>query len=280
MTDHAKPATGAIRLWTGLALTAVAATAATAQPPNLSPATLTDGRGSIAQALRQGGPILVQADSGEAGEAGMVQGQSPELAYALRLALTDVHLHAAVEVYRVGLVPEAMGLAGHPEAEVMDDLRADLDARGIPDFSDDMYLLMDAIGAEKPVAEVEAAYLVVAQAIAAAYGDTPARARFDAAFQFARQAAIEYAEITAGGTVSAPDTYIETQSMIAIAGGLLDPLAAGSDATAEAARQAQAVLDTASEAYSAPGTPPEARDTTILYGVAARVELAGLGVPG
>jgi len=262
MSDHT-----IIRLWTGLALAASATTGST-QTIGLQQAS----------PLPAPNVILAQAD-GEAGEAGMVEDQTPEMAYALRLALVDVHLHAAVEVYRAGMPIEAYGLAAHPEAEVMEELRADLASRGIADFSSDLDALMEAVAAERPIAEIEAAYRTVADAITAAYGNTPAKARLDAAYLFARQAALEYAEITAGGTVSAPDTYIETYSMIIIARGLLQPLLTGADpVAAEAAAQGILELEVADQAYSVPDTPPEARDPEILFGVAARVQLAGYRV--
>jgi len=259
--------TTSIRLWTSLAL-AAGTTSAAAQ--TILPADV----------LSMPTPpvVLAQAD-GEAGEGGMVEDQPPEMAYALRLALVDVHLHAAVEVYRAGMAIEAYGLAAHPEAEVMEELRADLATRGITDFSPQLEILMEAISEERPVEEIEANYRTVAGAIATAYGETPAKVRLEAAYLFARQAALEYAEITAGGTVDAPDTYIETQSMIAIAQRLLEPLLASAETSeAQAAAQAITELAVAAEAYSAAGVPPEARDPEILFGVAARVQLAGYRV--
>ncbi len=60
---------------------------------------------------------------------------SPEVAYLAKLAIVEGHLIAARDLYRKGLVDEAVGLSWHPEAEMMDDVRADLAAHRVPDVT-------------------------------------------------------------------------------------------------------------------------------------------------
>ena len=84
----------------------------------------------------------------------------------------DAHLRAALETDRAGLIDETLGLAGHPEAEVMADLRPELESRGAADFSDAIWAYADLIADDVPDANLVAAFdAIAATSVTAIWAD-------------------------------------------------------------------------------------------------------------
>lgn len=219
---------------------------------------------------------LAQAEGGEGGEAGAVAGVSPDVAYLARLAIVEGHLVAALDLYRKGLVDEAIGLSWHPEAEMMAEVRTDLAARGAADVTPAMAEFSAKMEAGAPLPEVEkalaAAHALFAAAAAPKAGDL--RLRADALILLLRAAAHEYEESIEGGQVSDLFAYHEAHAFVAVARELVRDLAAN-PAAKDDAEKALAALDGAEEAFGDMSkTVLEARDPAIMLAVAARVELA------
>jgi hypothetical protein len=258
------------RLWRTLALASATVTLATMPTHAQNPVA------PFANAPAQNATLwLAQAEGGEGGEAGAVANATPAVAYLARLAIVEGHLRAALDLYRKGLVDEAVGLSYHPEAEMMDDVRADLAAHGAADITPAMSAFSATLETAAPLSEVEAALAAVHAAITAAMapqGDD-LRVRFDTVTAVLRAAASEYASSTEGGSVGDEMAYHESHAFIATARSLATDLASLPAAKAAADRALAAM----SEADSAFGdmalTTYQVRDPAILLAVAARVEL-------
>jgi hypothetical protein len=226
--------------------------------------------------LAQGG------EGGEGGEAGAVAGQSADVQYLGRLALVDGHLRGAVLLYQAGRVDAAAGLVGHPEAEMMEELRAQMAERGAEDFSPALEALVAAVGDGAPAGQVDAAYAAVHDGIRAAAqaGGGGARARYDALTLLMRAAADEYAEAVEDGDLADSEPYVEALGFAEVARGLAEGLAAASDpAVARAGAKALEAIAAAAPAFDGSTPAPGfAADPTILRAAAARVELAGSAI--
>ena len=221
-----------------------------------------------------------QAEGGEGGEAGAVAEAPTDVAYLAQLSIVEGHLVAARDLYRKGMVDEAVGLSYHPEAEMMDDVRAALGAHNVPDITPAMTAFSQAMEKDAPLPEIDAALAAAQAAIATAAGPETdeLRTRFDAIALVLGAAASEYAGSIEGGSVSDVMAYHESHAFIAVARNLATGLAA-IPATKAAADKALAALDSTDEAYGdMSSTTLEARDPAILLAVAARVELIASSV--
>lgn len=256
------------RRWSGLAAGSMIALAT-------APA-LAQGLPITAPASQGGWLWLAQAEGGEGGEAGAVEGANPDVAYLAQLAIVEGHLVAALDLYRKGMVDEAVGLSYHPEAEMMDVVRESLVAHGMPDVTPAMTAFSAVMEAGAPLPEVEAA-LAAAQAAFAAAAAPEAdevKVRADALVLVVRAAAHEYEESTEGGVVGDVMAYHEAHAFIDVARALATALAADPAAKAQSEKVLVA-LDGAAEAFGdMTGTALEAKDPAILMAVAAKVELA------
>lgn len=263
-----QPRLVAPRRWPGLTAGSMIALAAVPVLAQTLPVTLPAAQG--------GWLWLAQAEGGEGGEAGAVQGANPDVAYLAKLALVEGHLVAALDLYRKGLVDEAVGLSWHPEAEMMEEVRADLAKQGVADVTQTMADFSAAMEAKAPLDQVEAALAKVHQAFAAAAAPKAdeLRLRADALTLLVRAAAHEYEESTEGGTVGDIYAYHEAHGFIAVARDLATDLATKPAAKA-AAEKALAALASADEAFGDMRGPELlAGDPAILLAVAAKVELA------
>jgi hypothetical protein len=258
------------RLWRTLALASATVTLAT------MPASAQNPVAPFANAPAQNATLwLAQAEGGEGGEAGAVANAPPAVAYLARLAIVEGHLRAALDLYRKGLVDEAVGLSYHPEAEMMDDVRADLAAHGAADITPAMSAFSATLETAAPLSEVEAALAAVHAAIAAAMAPQAddLRVRFDTVTAVLRAAASEYASSTEGGSVGDEMAYHESHAFIATARSLVTDLAS-LPAAKGAADRALAAMSEADSAFGDMAlTTYQVRDPAILLAVAARVEL-------
>jgi hypothetical protein len=271
----AQPRSTQPRLWRSLALASATVTLAT------MPALAQNKAVPLAQILAHDATLwLAQAEGGEGGEAGAVASATPDVAYLARLAIVEGHLRAALDLYRKGLVDEAVGLSYHPEAEMMDDVRADLAAHAAADITPAMTAFSATLEAAAPVPEVEAALAAVQSAIAAAMapkaGDL--RVRFDTLTALLRAAASEYASSTEGGSVGDVMAYHESHAFIATARSLAAELALV-PAAKDAADRALAAMAEADGAFGDMSLATYlVSDPAILLAVAARVELIASSV--
>lgn len=269
-TVRNQPRPVAPKLWQGLAAgTALALGAMPVSAQGLSLQVTPPG-------VQNGWLILAQAEGGEGGEAGAVEGANADVAYLAKLAIVEGHLVAALDLYRKGMIDEAVGLSWHPEAEMMEEVRAELAAHGVPDVTPAMVAFSATMEAGAALPEVEAALAGAKAAFAAAAAPEAGelKVRADALVLLVRAAAHEYEESTEGAEVSDIFAYHEANAFLTVARTLATALAAEPAAQAQA-EKALAALDGASEAFGDMGGETlEAKDPAILLAVAARVELA------
>lgn len=221
---------------------------------------------------------LTQAKGGEGGEAGAVADAPADLAFLARLSIVEGHLRGAVALYHKGFADEAIGVAYHPEAEMMDEVRADLAARGIADFSAELAAIGAAMETSASVETVDAAMTTLTQAIArAAAPDRGAmRLRADALVLLLRAAASDYATAIASPDAIDLVPFAEAQGFVMTARDRALELAAETDpAVAMAGQKMLAALTEAENLFEGAPSPG---DPAVLLAAAARFELAASGV--
>lgn len=246
-----------------------------ASAPKSDPMTLT----ATAESPFSGARLwLAQTEGGEGGEAGAVAEAPADLAFLARLHIVEGHLRGAVALYHQGLQDEAIGVAYHPEAEMMDEVRADLAARGLADFTESLGAVGAAIEAGAAPEAVDAAMAGLAKAIAAAAAPEAAekRLRADALVLLMRAAASDYANALATpGTIDLVP-YAEAHGFVMTARDRAAEMAGDADpAVAAAAQKMLAAIATTEPLFKAPAV---AGDPTLLLAAAARIELSASGV--
>lgn len=262
--------------WRSLALagaTSLATGLATA------PQATAEENAALARAAQMGATLwLAQAEGGEGGEAGAVAGANPDLAHLTRLHIVEGHLRGAVELYRKGMVDEAIGVAYHPEAEMMDEVREALAAQGLADISPALQAVASAMEAAAPQDEVDArlADLVAAIATARAPEAQDYKDRFAALALLMRAGASEYDEAVDGGKVAEVTPYVEGYGFVLTAQALAAELAADSNAkVAEAGAKSAEALKAADEIFGELSAAElVAGDPAVFLAIAARIELA------
>ncbi len=272
MTDTPPRAT-APRRWTTLTLAGTAAGfAATALPlqaaaPVLNPAPA--AQVWLAQAT--------STEGGEGGEAGAPVDAAAEVHLLVLMANVGAHLRAAAGLYAAGNTAEAAGLAGHPEAEVMDELRPLLAAAGIPDFSDALDNVVAVMASGATLDEAQAAVDAVLSALNAGAATIDTHDRVDAMVYAMRDAGHEYEDSVADGAVVDLTAHFEAQGFVAEARLMALALAADGDAKLAAlGQQALDIIDSTSAAFGDLSGGDFEADPSIIYAAASQIEFAAL----
>jgi hypothetical protein len=174
----------------------------------------------------------------------------------------------------------------HPSDELYAALVPAFEARGVEGFADQLEDLAAAVESRAPVSEVERAYQAVrariAEAEASAFPGGPAdlNSRLRVILNLVRTAADEYAVGVEDGRVVNAHEYQDALGFVRVARGLLDQVGEQDRARApEAIARTQQQLDAIAVAWPSL-VPPERIDTaaSLLYGAAARIEIAALAV--
>ena len=217
---------------------------------------------------------VASVEGGEGGEAGAVAGVDVDTAYLVRIAIVEGHLLAAATLYEKGMVDEAVGLSYHPEAEMMEEVREGLAAKGAADFTPQMKAFSAVLESGADTAEVQASLGQFRNAAAAAMAvATPTNQQiFAVAGAVLKAAAAEYAGSIEGGAVTAPLAYHEAQAFVDVARAVLAPLLTD-PALGKLATRATDALAPAADAFGMTDGQFIANDPAILLAVAARVEL-------
>jgi dihydroxyacetone kinase DhaKLM complex PTS-EIIA-like component DhaM len=278
------------RRWSSLALAGATAglTAASpgfgqfvpqaAQAITGAPVVLVDAQGGETGEATKTAQPQATAEGGEGGEAGATVGAPPDEAYLADVAIVEGHMRAAVLLYSKGQKDDAVALSYHPEAEMMDGVRAALVAHGAADFTPQMTALSQAMEAGADQAAVQAAFadLHAAIAAAAAVEAHQTKTRCAALVLLVKAAAAEYAGAIVDGKVEDGMAFHESWAFIQIARDQAADLAGLADAkVAKAAGKVVEGLKGADAAFgdiTAKDLVPQ--DAGILLAVAGRVELA------
>ncbi|WP_413872252.1 hypothetical protein [Albidovulum sp.] len=226
----------------------------------------------LAQAATEGG------EAGEAGEAGAAMGGDETVDLLYDLGVLEGALRAGVALYRAGRAEAAAPHLKRPEDDSYDELTYHLADAGAEGFPAELTALADTARADKPVAEVEAAFAAVLAKIDAARGKAGASEAAEAAAIVAilRKAADDHAEGVRDGRLAEPGEYQEAWGLAEVARRLAGKMAAEDDAAEKAfGEKTLAALDAARPAL--PDVAPEAAppgDASALFAAAATAELA------
>ncbi len=270
------------RAWRSLALGAAVTLAAA--PAFAAGALATGGNdgGSAVDIARDMGAQLwtVQTEGGEAGEAGLIEGATDDAAYLAQLTIVEGHLIAAAVLFANGQKDEAIELSHHPEAEMMDDMRAQLAIHKAADFTPLMKAFSDAMESGAPIDAVNTALADFRSSVALAKADEAAelKARVEALVVVVKAAAEEYAGSIEGDVVTNVMAFHEAHAFLTLAREEAAALQSQELTKAASGRILEALV-AGDEAFGdLAATQPVAQDPAILHAVAARVELIGASV--
>lgn len=268
------------RLWRTLTLAGAAAALTTAAPAFADQVGSTGPEARIWLAQTEGG------EGGEGGESGAVAedgeadaGSASE--FLTELALIEGHLRVGFALYAAGRADLAVTHMKHPQDEIYSTLEPELAEYGASGFAEELTALATSVEAQKPLAEVDAAYLAVIAKITAARTakDMAPRDTLDAIIAATRVAADEYAIGVVDGKIVNLHEYQDAWGFIETAKVMADGLITSADPTVSAAAtEVRKALEDTAIAFD--GLVPEAIEgqATVIIAAAGAIELAAFKV--
>lgn len=219
---------------------------------------------------------------GEEGASGPADLKTDDQAYLTRLGLIRGHLRVGYELYRDGHIDMAITHMKHPRDELYAGLVPAMEARGAALFDAELSTLTERVSANAGAAAVQAAYAALEQGIVDA--ETVASASLKTALlsvmDLVRTAGEEYALGVEDGRLVNRHEYQDAYGFTEMAKQRLRNLPAEvraqSPETVEKVQQLLADLDDLWPDI-APGDSVDG-ESSRLYGTAARIEIAALGL--
>lgn len=211
------------------------------------------------------------------GAAGAGDPATDDIEYMRRLGLVRGHLVAFIELYRAGDFDAAGMHVKHPESELYAGLVPAFKARGEPGFAEALEALVAAAEAR---GDVDGAYAAVVEAIEANAPAASLSSKLLAVAAMARAAGGEFdIGVEDDGTISNAHEYQDAYGFLTAAQNMLTSEETADMNKAEAIALAQEQLGIALRSFSG-GLVAERTDGTAsaIYGAAARIEIAGLGL--
>jgi len=219
-----------------------------------------------------------EGGEGEGGEAASADLAEDDVAYLTHLGLVRGHLLVGVALYKDGAREMAVTHMKHPGDELYADLEPAFAARGSDGFAGQLERLATLVESGAPVAEVVEAHEALEAAIASAEasaGEPSLSERLSVAIGLVKVAAEEYAIGVKDSELANAHEYQDAYGFVQIAGRMLDRIEDGDAAAKDALAEMKEQLATLSPAW--PSLVPPDRlesDASLLYGAAARMELA------
>ena len=298
MTDQNKPfRLVRPRLWTALGTIAAASLAAgtpvmagaASGSANTGYVVAQSGSSSAGEKSHQGGEgghnesahKKASGSGGEGGESGMNH-DGDEVEFLAAIGFMEGHLRAGLKLYETADLTAAKTHMGHPIKEKYEAVEETLEDRGFGDLESKIVALAEAAEHEKPFAEIQSLFAAVEKRIDDVQAASPggAAAGLMALSKLTRIAAEEYSEGVEDGKVSNLHEYqdswgfqrtVESEATKYSASSKPDVAAAG-----------QKILDQVmglTKAYGdIQGQGEMTMDPALLYGAAARMEIAALAV--
>ena len=223
------------------------------------------------------------AEGGEGGE-GNVSAETvinSDAAYLTQLALMRGHLNVGLDLYRSGVQQAAATHMKHPEDELYAALVPGFEARGAQSFANELGALAKVIENHGSVEEADAAYENVLRAIGSAEeaaGPVDAATLGQVIHGLVQTAAKEFDIAIDKGVVVNAHEYQDALGFVRVAQDMATELANLTDKT-DVVDDIRAQLDAIAPIW--PGVVPPERletDPAVLYGTAARIELAALAL--
>lgn len=276
------------KLWISMSVALFGTTAlAAGQPAGLpddpagSAALYADGEGEGTSGEGEG---YGGEGEGEGEGGGPADLKADDAAYLVRLGLIRGHLLAGYELYSGGHADMARTHMKHPRDELYAGLVPAIEHRGGEAFDAELSALSEKVEAGADPAEVEDAYRALVDAIRAAEAatDTSLKSELLGVMGLLRTAGEEYAIGVKDGRLVNAHEYQDAYGFTRIAGKRLEELGDAQRAQSpQTVARAKALVAELSDLWPSlvPGDKVDGDpDPSRLYGVAARIELAALGL--
>ena len=225
----------------------------------------------------EGGSSEGGSSEGEGeGAPGDADPTTDDVEFINRLGQVKGHLFAFYTLYQAGEIDMAMTHAKHPQSELYADLIPAFEARNLSGFSDELTALVTAAEAG---GDISAAYDAVTAGIGANLPETSAGVRLMALSALARVAADEFEiGVEDDGSISNIHEYQDALGFLSAAQNLLSEIEAQSDEETAAIATANEQLELALAEFDGMTATTTGGNVSLLYAVAARIEIAALGV--
>jgi hypothetical protein len=225
--------------------------------------------------------MLVAEESGEGGESEGGEAKSAGNAdYLANLGYVIGHLIAGTELYALGDAEQAKTHMKHPQDEIYADLEPAFMERKAPGFATELAALAAAVEGGEPADAVRRKLDAVIAAVDKNGTPANARERADTIVKLVRTAGEEYAIGVKDGKIVEAHEYQDAYGFVQAAKRLLD--GASEAEKKEYAKPFGEIAKHLAELDKAwpdlAGKKPVETDASVLAGVAARMELAALGI--
>lgn len=261
------------KLWraVGLALTTSAVAGSSIYLAPSSPATAATPALTPAMMLFQAG------EGDEGGEGGQkVDLATNDAAYLAHLGLLRGHLWVGMQLYRDGHIEMAKTHMKHPKDELYAALLPSFKARQVDGFASQLEALTEAVTQQQPAAQVEAKYAQLETAITSVEQSSQksVRSHLLALSSMLRSAAAEY-KLGLDPNQPMLHEYQDAAGFTQIAIARLTQLqqAELNEAEQEAMTKALRYIEQLPELWPRLDQIESSQDSSLLYGVAARIEL-------
>ncbi len=243
---------------------------------------LAEGEGESAEGEGAAASVADDKDKNKSGEGESEGGSasadpaSDDVEYIRRLGLVRGHLAAFAELYEAGETDQALMHAKHPENELYKDLEPAFAARGATGFAGPLEAVASAAAAG---GDVEGAFAAVNSEIANHTPDVSIATRLLAISGIVTTAGDEFAiGVKKNGAVKKPHEYQDAYGFLVAAKEILASAEPAPGAEADAVATASEQLDKALGAFSGLNAAKTNGKASTLYGAAARIEIAALGL--
>ena len=234
-------------------------------------------------------PTKKPGEGGEGGEAKGLDDLSPDLAFAVRIALLRGHLIIGDQLVKQGQWNAALPHFLHPSEEIYDDIKDALAERKLAPFEEGLKSLVNLVKARRGGNEYARALKSIGDATAAAdaflkegmslkegMGDRWASFVAEAAVEAIKTAAGEYENAIVGGRIAKPVEYQDARGFILEAERMIENVAAGLEKKdASALKEIRTRLVELKKVFPA-AMPPRMpiKDHGAMLALVARIELA------
>ncbi len=243
-----------------------------------APVAVVDGEGE-AEGEGEGFRASEGEGEGEGENEGAARSGDPaddDVEYLYRLGMVRGHLAAFIELYRAGAFDMAATHVKHPESELYEELVPAFAARGKPGFSDALSTLANAAA---DGGDVEAAYEATVSAIRANAPVSNVSVLLLSISKLVTTAAEEF-DIGVGedGAITEPHEYQDAYGFLSAAREMLSEIETGDINASEAIAVAHEQIDLSLASFAGLVVEETEGTSATLYGAAARIEIAALGL--
>ncbi len=232
-----------------------------------------EGEGAAASGEGEGAASGEGEGEGEGGGGG-----DPELALQRDMSFMEGHMRAGLELYEAGDLAAAKTHMGHPIKEKYGAVADPLSDRGFDRLRQQLEAVAAATEAEAAFAEVKDAFDTARATMEEVRAGMSPRNQMLGLAALIRLAADEYTVAVEGGEISNLQEYQDSWGFLRVVETELEQMANSDDsAVSDASKEALEYLAATDAAFGdIQGEGEMTLDPSILYGVAARIELEAL----